>query len=78
MTEKDTNVEETKANEEVEQPAIVPSIFKNLSAERFKDTKKVTVTHFDEVARKNQELQDKLVEERKKKNKNILRSYRIK
>jgi len=77
MTDKDDTTS-TEAIREVQTEENVLSIFKNLKVEKLKDKPKVSITPFDEVARKNQELQDKLVEERKKKNKNVLRSYRIK
>jgi len=56
----------------------VVSIFKNLTQEKLKNKPKIEVTAFDEIEQKNQDTRKKVEEERKKNNKNVIRSYRLK
>ena len=43
-----------------------------------KEEKPIKLSKFEETMKRNQEIKNKLAEERKKSNQNVLKSYRIK
>lgn len=77
----ETKVEqiEPEVEEVIEkEPDNTVSIFKNLSHKGPNGKPKIVPSSFEDIERNNQELKKKLEDKRRKNNKNVIRSYRLK
>jgi hypothetical protein len=77
----ETKVEkiEPEVEEVIEkEPDNTVSIFKNLGQKGPNGKPKIVPTSFEDIERNNQELKKKLEDKRRKNNKNVIRSYRLK